>query len=116
MECFYRNKPFDEEGKSVRGCRKRMFRKWRDRGLFRSTEQRVCDQARAIRSNGWLSQAELGAIKRQVEDENQGEFGEDAPTEVGTVENEDMAENEIQSVAEEIVNVEEVNNNVIHRA
>ena len=118
MECFYRSKPFDEEGKSVRGCRQRMFREWRDRGLFESTEQRVCDQTRAIRKNGWLSQLELEAIKRQVEDEFQGEFGEDDPTEVETVENEDtaeneaMVENEVESIAEEIVNVEEVNNNV----
>ena len=52
---------------------------------------------------------------------NQGEFGEDAATEVETVENEDMAENEamveneVESVAEEIVNVEEVNNDVTDR-
>ena len=95
-----------------------MFREWRDRGLFESTEQRVCDQARAIWKNGWLSQLELEAIKRQVEDEFQGEFGEDDPTEVETVENEvtaeneAMVENEVESVAEEIVNVEEMNNNV----
>ena len=119
MECFYRSKPFDEEGKPVRGYRQRMFREWRDRGLLESTEQRVCDQARAIRKNGWLSELELEAIKRQVEDEFQGEFGEDAATEVETVENEDTAKNEamigneVESVAEEIVNVEEVNNNVI---
>ena len=118
IECFYRSKLFDEEGKPVRRYRKRMFREWRDRGLFESTEQRVCDQARAIRKNGWLSQLELEAIKRQLEDEFQGEFGEDDPTEAETVENEDtaeneaMVENEIESVAEEIVNVEEVNNNV----
>ena len=61
----------------------------------------------------------MEAIKRQVEDEFQGQFGEDAATEVETVENEDtaenesMVENEVESVAEEIVNVEEVNNNVI---
>ena len=48
-----------------------------------------------------------------------GEFGEDDATEVETVENEDtaenevMVENEVESVAEEIVNEEEVNNNVI---
>ena len=85
--------------------------------MFESTEQRVCDQARAIRKNEWLSQLELEAIKRQVEDEFQGEFGEDAVTEVETVENEDTAENEArvenESVAQEIENVEEVNNNVI---
>ena len=91
----------------------------RERGLFESTEQRVCDQARAITKNGWLSQLELEVIKRQVEDEFQGEFGEDAATEVETVKNEDtaenkaMIENEVESVGEEIMNVEEVNNNVI---
>ena len=53
MEYFYRSKPFDEEGKPVRGYRKRLFRKWRERGMFESTEQRVCVQARAIRKNGW---------------------------------------------------------------
>ena len=122
VECFYRSKPFDKEGKPVRGYRQRMFREWRDRGLFESTEQRVCDQARAIRKNGWLLQLELEAIKRQVEDEFQGEFGEDDPTEVETVENEDtaeneaMVENEVEPVAEEIGNVEEVDNNVTDSA
>ena len=28
MECYYRSKPFDEEGKPVRGYRKRMYRYW----------------------------------------------------------------------------------------
>ena len=90
--------------------------------MFESTEQRVCDQARAIRKNGWLSQLELETIKKQVEDEFQGESGEDTATKVETVENEDTAENEdiaenqIESVAEEIVNVEEVNNDVIDSA
>ena len=54
----------------------------RDIGLFESTEQYGCDQARAISKNGCLSQLELEAIKRQVEDEFQGEFGEDDATEV----------------------------------
>ena len=87
--------------------------------MNQQTEQRKCDQARAIRKNGWLSQFELEVIKRQVEDEFHDEFGEDAATEVERVENEDtaeneaMVENEIESAAEEIVNVEEVNNNVI---
>ena len=69
MEYFYRNKPFEEEGKPVRGYRQRVFREWRDRRLFESTEQRACDQARAIRKNGWLSQLKLEAIKPKVEDE-----------------------------------------------
>ena len=119
MEYFCRSKPFDEDWKPVRGYRQRMFREWRDKGLFESTKQRVCDQARAIRKNGWLSQLELETIKIQVEDEFQGELGEDTATEVEAVENEepaenkDMVENEVELVAEEIVNVEEVNNKVI---
>ena len=66
-----------------------------------------------------ISQLKLEIIRAQVKDQFQGEFGEDAATEVETVENEDtaenedMVENEVESVAEEIANVEEVNNNVI---
>ena len=61
----------------------------------------------------------METIKRQIEDEFQGQFGEDASTEVETIKNEDtaknegMVENEVESVAEEILNVEEVDNNVI---
>ena len=61
----------------------------------------------------------METIKRQVEDEFQGELGEDVAIELETVENkyitenEDMVENEVEAVAEEIINVEEVNNNVI---
>ena len=38
MECFYRSKPFVEEGKPVRRYKERMSREWRERGLFESTE------------------------------------------------------------------------------
>ena len=61
----------------------------------------------------------METIKRQVEDEFQGELGEDVAMELETVENkyitenEDMVEKEVEAVAEEIINVEEVNNNVI---
>ena len=74
MECVYRSKPFHEEGKPISGYRKRMFKEWREKGNFESTEQRVCDQTRAIRKNGWLLELELEAIKRQIEDESQGEL------------------------------------------
>ena len=75
MECFYRSNPFNEEGRPIRGYRQRMFREWRARGMFDSTEQRICDQARAIRKNGWLSELELEMIKRKIEDEEQNEDG-----------------------------------------
>ena len=45
---------FHEEGKPIRGYRKRIFKEWREKGMFESTEQRVFVQERAIRKNGWL--------------------------------------------------------------
>ena len=52
LECFYRSKMFVEEGKHIRRFKKRMFREWREKGLFKSSERRVCDQARTVRKNG----------------------------------------------------------------
>ncbi|XP_063585458.1 uncharacterized protein LOC134762848 [Penaeus indicus] len=69
MECFYRSNPFDENGKPIRGYRQRMFREWRERGKFGTTGQRICDQARTRRKNGWLSELELEEIKRKVDAE-----------------------------------------------
>ena len=87
MECCYRSKSFDEEGKPIRGYRKRMFREWKERGMFESTEQRVRDQAKAIRKNGWLSERELEAIKGQVEHESQGDLcrKKDVTVDAGTL-------------------------------
>ena len=62
MECFFRSKPFDNNGKPIRGYRQQMISEWRERGEFEVTEQRLCDQARAIRKNGWLSELELENI------------------------------------------------------
>ena len=52
LECFYRSKMFVEEGKHIRRFKKRMFREWIEKGLFKSSERRVCDQARTVRKNG----------------------------------------------------------------
>ena len=89
-----------------------MFREWGERGMFELTEQRVFDQARAIRNNGWLSELELEAIKRQVEGESQGELcreqdvtvdEETAETDVGTVEEEiNDAEDSIGDTEEDL--------------
>ena len=56
--------------------------------MFESTEQRVCNQANAVRKNGWLSELELEAIKRQIEYESQGELcrEQDVTMEANTVE------------------------------
>ena len=64
----------------------------------------------------------METINKQVEDEFHGESGEDAATEVETVknkdtaENKDMLDNEVESVAEEIMNIEEVNDKFIDSA
>ena len=103
IEYFYRSKPFDEEGKSIRGYRKKMFREWREKGMFDLTEQRVCDQARTIRKNGWLSELELEAIKRQVEDESRGELCREKDVTVDA----ETVETDAETVEEEINDAED---------
>ena len=71
MECYYRSRPVDENGVPIRGYGQRMFREWRERGMFESTEQRIYDQARTIRQNGWLSELELETIRRTIAQEGE---------------------------------------------
>jgi len=54
MECYFRSKPLDENGVPIKGYRQRMYKEWQERGFFDVSEQRVCDQARAIRKK-WLA-------------------------------------------------------------
>ena len=80
-----------------------MFKKWREKGMFESTEQRVCVQERATRKNAWLSELELEAIKRQVEDETHGELyrGQDVTV------NEEAVETDVGTVRENINDAED---------
>ena len=39
-----------------------MLNVWNELGVFEISEQRLADQARAIRTNGWLSEIELEKI------------------------------------------------------
>ena len=64
MDCYY------DEGKPIRGDRKRMHTILRERQQLEVTEQRLCDQARMIRVNGCLTKLELEEIKRRVLNEN----------------------------------------------
>ena len=75
MECYYRCRPVDENGVPIRGYTRRMCREWRERGMFDSTEQKISDQARAIRKNGWLSELELEMIRRRIEQEGEESHG-----------------------------------------
>ena len=59
MECYYLSNPMDENNKAIRGYRQRMHRIWNEREVFKCNEQRLCDQARAIRKSEWLTLVEL---------------------------------------------------------
>ena len=71
IECFFRSKPFDDNGKPIRGYRQQMIQEWKEHGVFEITKQQLCDQARAIRKNGWLSDLELENIRRMIEAESE---------------------------------------------
>ena len=70
--------------KEIREYRKRKFRESRGKGIFRSTEQRVCDHTRTIRKNSWLSELELEAIKMQLECDSHDEHWRDQDVAVDT--------------------------------
>ena len=40
---------------------------WDEKGLFQANEQRIVDQARMIRVNGWLTDIEIEEIRRRIE-------------------------------------------------
>ena len=61
IECWVRSVP------AKRGYRKRMKQLWDEKGVFEVSEQRLADQARAIRTNDWLTKVEIEEIKRNVE-------------------------------------------------
>ena len=65
IECYLRSRPVNENGVPIRGYRQGMFRVWQEIGLFEATEQRTCDQARAIRKNGWLPELEIEMEKKK---------------------------------------------------
>ena len=44
----------------------RMHAIWKERGLPKITEQRLCDQARAIIKNEWFTSVELDEIRRRI--------------------------------------------------
>ena len=82
MEC----KPSDDDGKPIRGYRQRMMQEWKEHGVFEITKQRLCDQERAIRKNGWFSDLELENIRRMI----------DAKSEIVKESIEDVEENQTE--------------------
>ena len=66
MECYYLSNPVDDNGKPVRGYRRRMHSIWKERQSFNITEYRLCEQARLICKNKWLTALQLAEIKDRV--------------------------------------------------
>ena len=50
-----------------------MMKIWREVGVFEVIEQRLADQTRVIRTNGWLSEVELDEIQRKIKEEENTE-------------------------------------------
>ena len=71
MECFFRSKSFDDDGKPIRGYRQGMIQEWEEHGVFEITEQRLSDQAREITKKGWVSDLELENIQWIIDAENE---------------------------------------------
>ena len=60
MECFFRSKTFDDDGKPIRVYMQRIMQEWKEHGVFEIIEQRLWDQARVI----WKK---LENIRRMIE-------------------------------------------------
>ena len=117
MKCYLKSKPVNEKGVLIRGYRQRMFQVWQEIGPFESTEQRICDQSRAIRKNGWLSELEIEVIKRKISKEDTRDGNGQGLGEAITGEN--VGDDEIQQEEGkcdtqedygDYVNIEELNN------
>ena len=47
-----------------------MHSMWKKRQGLKVTKQRLCDQARMIRMNGWLTEPEMNVTKKSMMNEN----------------------------------------------
>ena len=83
-----------------------MHRIWNDREMFKCSEQRLCDQARAIRKNEWLTLVELEEIKRRVLQEDEQEVDLTEERNVNDTDNVDVEEVEQEEVEIEITREE----------
>ena len=62
----------------IRGYRKQLISKWKEKGGFETSEQRLADQARAIKVNRWLSEIEIEELKREALANTEGEDEDEA--------------------------------------
>ena len=54
----------------IRGYRKRMLSLWLQKGMFWVSEQRLVDQANAIRRNSWITELEVEELETKVTGSN----------------------------------------------
>ena len=76
---------------------------WKERQGLKVTEQRLCDQARMIRMNGWLTELEMNAIKKCMMNENPNKNDQNSSND----DNDDpgeAAENECENLANVLEN------------
>ena len=66
MECNFLIRPVDEEGKPIRGQRRKMHNVWKEQYGTKITEQRLCDQAQMIRKNECITKLGLENIRRKI--------------------------------------------------
>ena len=66
IESYFLSRPLEEEGKPVRGYRRRMHNIWKERYRTEIREQRFCDQATMIRNNEWITKLEFGNIRKKA--------------------------------------------------
>ena len=90
-----------------------MHRIWKERELFSVSELRLCDQARMIRKNEWLTAIELEEIRRVTQEEERGE--ENLEMNTATVGSEEENDNgrdctDSSGSGQGIENIEEENN------
>ena len=44
MECFFRSKPFGDNGKPIRGYRQQIIEEWKEHEVFEITKQQLTKQ------------------------------------------------------------------------
>ena len=57
---------YQEQLQSERIHEEKYMALWNDIGVYKISQQRLADQARAIKHNGWLSDVEIEEIKRNI--------------------------------------------------
>ena len=98
MECYFLSRPTDENGRPVRGYRRRMHNIWKERELPTVTEQRLCDQARAIRKNEWFTTVKGEEIRRRLEVDSDNGEGNDSNRQLREIEVQEHGQAEEVSV------------------